>query len=39
MTIEDPKVETYAFQARVCLWIAAVGFVIFVVGLLMSVLT
>jgi len=35
--IQDPQVETYSFQARVCLGIAAIGFVIFVAGLLMSV--
>lgn len=31
--IQDPQVETYTFQARVCLGIAIVGFVILLVGL------
>lgn len=38
MMIEDPQVETYAFQARVYLWIAAVGVVIFLAGMLLSFL-
>lgn len=35
--MQDPEVQTYSIQARVCLGIAAVGFVVFVAGLLMSV--
>ena len=33
----EPEVETYLFRARVCLVIAAVGFLIFLAGMLMSV--
>lgn len=32
--IQDPQIETYSFQDRVCLGIAAVGFVIFLAGCL-----
>lgn len=35
--IRDPQVETYSFQARVCLGVAVLGLLIFVGGLLMSV--
>lgn len=35
--MQDPLVETYLFRERVCLGIAALGLVIFVAGLLMSV--
>jgi hypothetical protein len=35
--VQDPQVEAYSFRARVCLGIAAFGFVIFVAGILMSV--
>ncbi|MGY8633565.1 hypothetical protein RAD15_13890 [Bradyrhizobium sp. 14AA] len=31
--IQDPQIETYSFHARVCLGIAIVGFVIFLIGL------
>ena len=31
--IQDPQVDPYSIHARVCLGIAIVGFVIFVVGL------
>jgi hypothetical protein len=34
--IRDPQVEAYAFKARLCLGIAAVGLMIFLAGLLMS---
>lgn len=32
--IHDPQVDSYSLHARVCLGIAIVGFVIFLVGLL-----
>jgi len=36
--IKDPLAESYSFRARVCLGIAAIGFLIFVGGVLMNVL-
>jgi hypothetical protein len=36
--IEDPQVDAYAFRSRVCLGIAAIGFVILLVGLFWNVL-
>ena len=37
--IQDPQIETYSLQARICLGIAVLGFVIFLAGLLMSAFT
>jgi hypothetical protein len=36
--IQDPDRETYAFRSRVCLGIAAIGFMILLVGLFWNVL-